>query len=379
MKNFFLKLLLLGATFTVIFAVLEMGIRLWDPNESIRLYQDDVQVGRIYKPNMDIMARGDHGTRGHLITNSYGFIGEEVTKEKPEGVLRVAHMGDSFTAGLAVDYEKKYATLIGEELSEKLGKKVETLNFGIPSQGTHEQYLHYIHRAADFDPDAVVLYFFLGNDFDENLESLEELTAKFAAQSGGSGLRKLARKSELVLFVLNRLVQVPAANTLMYHLGIIRERDDSVAIQPATTTVPLPRRLTLITTAADEVLNAKALSNTGDYLRLFKEAVGDKKFLIVLIPRHPQVEKRLEEAEIAQFPELRDLGFDPLRRNRELGKILEDLGIDFIDITPDIRTALAEGKKIYICDDCHLGVEGHELVSTIVSKHLFEYFSSLPQ
>ncbi|HEY4517499.1 MAG TPA: SGNH/GDSL hydrolase family protein [Candidatus Paceibacterota bacterium] len=377
MRSIILKVALLVITFGLSFTVLEYAIRLWDPNESIRLYRDDLQVGRIYKPDMDVMARGDHGIRGHLVTNSHGFIGEEVAKEKPEGILRIAHMGDSFTAGLAVDYEKKYATRIGEELSGKLGKKVETLNLGIPSQGTHEQYLHYIHRASVFDPDAVVLYFFLGNDFDENLESLEELTAKFAGQSEGSGLRKFARKSELVLFVLNRLVQVPAANALMYHLGIIRERENFTATQSGTTTAALPRRLTLITTTADEALNAKALSNTADYLRLFKEAVGDKKFLVTLVPRHPQVEKRLEEAELAQFPELRNLDFDPLRRNRELGKILKELGIDFIDLTPDIRTALAEGKKIYICDDCHLGVEGHELVSAIVSKRFFEYFSSL--
>ena len=380
MNNFLPKLLLLCGTLIVIFAVLEVGIRFWDPNESIRLYQDDPLVGRTYKPNMDVMARGDHGIRGYLITNRYGFIGEEISEGKPDGTLRVLNLGDSFTAGHAVDYEKKFTTLIGTELSEKLNKKVESLNFGIPSQGTQEQYLHYSNRAQKFDPDAVVLYFFLGNDFDENLEDIDEIKAKFAAQNEGSLPRKIARKSELVLFVLNRLVQMPLANALMYHLGIIREQEDFTVSAQATATKQIPRRLTLITTSADEAINAKALSETTRYLKLFREAVKeDKKFLVVMLPRHPQVEKRLEDAELQEYPELKNLEYDNMRRNRELEKILTDLSIDFIDLTPDFKAGIMDGKKVYVCDDCHLGVEGHQLVSDIVSKRLIEYLSTNQQ
>lgn len=376
MNDILKKTILLIATLSVTFLLLEIGIRVWDPNGSIRLYQDDSYVGRIYKANIDTMVVADDGSRAHLITNSHGFIGEEVSKEKPKNVIRIANLGDSFTSGHDVDYDKKYVALLGSKLSNVLGRDVESLNFGIPSQGTNESYLHYEHRVRAFDPDVVVLYFFLGNDFDENIEDIEVIKKKFSVREEGSSLRRLVRKSELVLYVLNRFVKIPITNNLMYTLGIIREKGvfTSTDENELDSIKSLPRRLRLITVPSEE-LNEKALTATTRYLRMFKEGVLDdgKEFVVVILPRNPQVEERLKEKELAKYPQLQDLGYDSTRTNTELAKILDGLNINYVDVTPRFKTECATSCTLYICDDCHLGYDGHLLVSEIVTDYLMEH------
>ena len=372
------KLLVLVITVIVILSNLEMVVRMWDPNGSIRLYEDHQEVGRTYKPNLDVMVRADDGSRAELITNSFGFIGEEVAEVKEEETLRIVSHGDSFTSGHDADYDRKFVTLLAPKISEALGQNVESLNFGIPSQGTQESFLHYEHRARDFDPDIAILFFFLGNDFDENLEDLEDIQAKFAAREEGSSLRVLTRKSELVLYLLNRFVQISVTNEIMYRLGIIRERGD-FSLQDENMgdgRADIPQRLRLLTTV-DEPLNEQALSQARRYLTMFRDRTKEDSvaFVVVVLPSHAQAEQRIENAFVKRYPLLAELNFDVTRSHKALITILQDLNIDYIDMTPHFR-ANCEGNPacgIYICDDCHLGYPGHELVAEVTTDYLLEH------
>lgn len=95
--------------------------------------------------------------------NRHGMRQREINLEKPEGVRRVAVLGDSFVWGIGVSDEER----LTERLEERLSAS-EVLNFGVSGYGPVQYHLM-LERVAAFAPDVVVLVFCLSNDFADNV------------------------------------------------------------------------------------------------------------------------------------------------------------------------------------------------------------------
>jgi lysophospholipase L1-like esterase len=105
--------------------------------------------------------------------NGEGLRGPEVTREKPEGVRRVAVLGDSIAFGYWVAEEDAFPRQLEALLNEVRGDgpRVEVLNFGVPGYNLAQEIETLRSRAFAFDPDVVVVAFCL-NDL-EGLFSYE--------------------------------------------------------------------------------------------------------------------------------------------------------------------------------------------------------------
>ncbi|MBI2195164.1 MAG: SGNH/GDSL hydrolase family protein [Planctomycetes bacterium] len=98
-------------------------------------------------------------------TNAGGFNDVEWVKPKPPGVVRVAALGDSFAFG-TVSYDENFLTLLEKHTAMPPGKTLEVLNLGQPGTSP-EGYLTCLRRfGLGYEPDLVLLNFFIGNDFD---------------------------------------------------------------------------------------------------------------------------------------------------------------------------------------------------------------------
>lgn len=109
----------------------------------------------------------------HLVINSDGMADREYPVAKPEGTLRVALLGDSFTASEYLPTEEKFEGLLERELSRQLGRPVEILNFGISAIETWNQLQIFHLRAVKYQPDITFLVFFWGNDIRDNIGQLQ--------------------------------------------------------------------------------------------------------------------------------------------------------------------------------------------------------------
>jgi hypothetical protein len=106
-------------------------------------------------PNLDVLWSG-HRVR----TNSAGWRDEEFTTPKPDGVVRIAALGDSVTFGWLVDAEERYTEALESVLNRfSLGPKFEVLNFGIPGYNSAMELELLTRHVLTLQPDVVLLQF----------------------------------------------------------------------------------------------------------------------------------------------------------------------------------------------------------------------------
>ena len=106
-------------------------------------------------------------TIGALYTsNRHGFRGPERSREKRDGVTRIAILGDSTAMGWGVEDFETYAALLEERLDDgQRPRETEVLNFAIAGLNSNGILQRLEDLALEFDPD-VVVYGYSINDID---------------------------------------------------------------------------------------------------------------------------------------------------------------------------------------------------------------------
>lgn len=137
-------------------------------------YRPDPQLGASLRPRAEGWFTNEG--RAYVRVNSAGLRDREHAIEKPEGVYRIAVLGDSYAEAMQVDIEDTFWSLLQEKLMRcayQPGKRVETINFGVSGFGTAQQYLMLRSMAIHYRPDLVLLQFTSGNDIRNNSIALE--------------------------------------------------------------------------------------------------------------------------------------------------------------------------------------------------------------
>lgn len=125
----------------------------------IRYNEPGAQYGHV-SPDVDIRFR----------INGQGMRSDEdFAYAKPDGCRRIVFVGDSFTIGYEVENEETFAQLTGAGLRAR-GMPCQILNCGVSGFGNAEQLVYLERELFKYDPDAVVLSFFI-NDLDDNVRS----------------------------------------------------------------------------------------------------------------------------------------------------------------------------------------------------------------
>ena len=113
------------------------------------------------------------GQRVYLRFNRHGYRGPDRPLRAPEGVRRLAVLGDSFVAGIAIREENLMTSRLERLLNRHTGgHRWEVLNFGVSGYGTAQALHTWRSVARQYQPDLVLLCFFNGNDLIDNHRQL---------------------------------------------------------------------------------------------------------------------------------------------------------------------------------------------------------------
>ena len=151
------------ATTVLFLLAVELGLRLFHPiayaPEHNMLFDADADTGYRLRPGGS--ATFGNGARG--VANNEGLRNREVGP-KPSGAFRILVLGDSFTEGAGVVEEEAYPQVLEKILRRRIAPAVEVVNAGVGGWDPFQYAQYFEHHGLTFEPDLVLVGFFVGND-----------------------------------------------------------------------------------------------------------------------------------------------------------------------------------------------------------------------
>ena len=102
-----------------------------------------------------------------------GLRDRRTTYAKPPGTFRIVLLGDSYLEGVHVHQWETVAERLEALLNEAGHGPVDVINAGVAAYGTGQQVLLFEHEVHRYEPDLVVLLFYVANDVKNNSYMLE--------------------------------------------------------------------------------------------------------------------------------------------------------------------------------------------------------------
>lgn len=219
MKELWKNLLLVAASIVIGFIVSEMVFRLYYHQKSLVPFvtEDEKCIIDVYSKHKELLKSGNFdfenkqyivhpllgwvpkpnfvkGWQDKLVTgkgeadvyvldtkqNSQGLSStKEYSKNKRNGTIRIAMLGDSYTQGADVAQPFSYPAIL-----ERITKNTEVLNFGVSGYGVDQMYLRFLNETLEFDNDAVIMGIYI-DDIQRSAHTCKYyLKPKFAARDG---------------------------------------------------------------------------------------------------------------------------------------------------------------------------------------------------
>ena len=172
LSSIWLKLLLAVISACSTLLILEIMVRFLPPPYSLetgQMFTCDPNLGWIGTPNFDGMFEGPN-FKQHLNFNSIGMHDTEHSRSKSENIFRILMLGDSFVQAIQVSEAETAHQILENQLNHgAAGKSYEVISGGVVNWGTNQQLVYYREQGRNLNPNLVLLLFYIGNDFADNL------------------------------------------------------------------------------------------------------------------------------------------------------------------------------------------------------------------
>ena len=321
--------------------------------------------------------------------NSHGFRDRERSYEKGKDIFRIVVIGDSIIEALQVPLEQAFTDILERMLNSGSDKRFEVINLGIAGFGTGQEYLTLKYYGLNYQPDLVILTFFLFNDIRNNSLTLDskysgrgtnDRSIPYFVINNGEieelsfriGKRKiiktfLARLFPNIYYLIGDSVRAPWLVNLLWKMGLtdsvnrLRMKDISLSYYLyAEKYTPEWENAWTVT---------KAL-----ILKIAKEVEMNKiRFLVVVIPSEVEFRPDIWDKTLDEDPSMRLLDFDLKKPERILSRFLEVNGIDYLLLRPGFEKYTKENSKAlhfhYVYDN-HWNANGNAVAAKLVYSKL---------
>lgn len=341
----------------------------------------------IYDPDLGFKVR-PHFRWGENITNEFGFNDHDYPHQHQPGTYRILILSDSFNwaGGLEGNYtailERKFAAEFGEG-------RVEVITAGYSATHTGEQLELLKKYGLQYNPDLVVLGFFVGNDFIDANPYRRRI-----AVAGTTIDIDTRTDREIILF--GQLL-IPQSRLYLF----IKERWATYKYLQTHQTIqadPLKPPMLEQSTATPEVTDGQAY--TAAYLQLeltrmqmsnwayapefqqneayifnrlleMRDLLAGKNidFTVAAYPDEYQVVPALRQAVAKKFNfETYDYQWD--RPQGLLWQFCTDNNIEYYDLLPAFKAAYKSGQRLYLPSDSHWNEAGNRLAAQLLYDEL---------
>ena len=284
--------------------------------------------------------------------NSDGFHDDEFSKDKA-GAYRILALGDSFAFGI-VPFEHNYLTLVQESLSLP-DRPVEVLNMGIPRTGPMDYLALLVNEGLDFDPDMVMVSFYIGNDLIETYRAMHKG-------------RRVHTRSYVLSLLRFALVVRPQTEA-----GVLRNRKAFDETKPTfdrkshLEILGQRAKIYLVGWEGFAVAVAESMAAIEEISRIC--SARGIVLTVFLLPEETQLYPQLQRDLSATFKIYREGTMDYLQPNRAITERLEEMEVDCFDLYPAFQRA-ARSETLYKPRDTHWNIAGNHLAAERIADHL---------
>lgn len=159
-------------------------------------------------PNKNFIAQEIPQLPYQVITNSFGFRNSyDISIKKPNNLLRILAVGDSFTFGPYVNNQDTYPAKL--EFILRKTKKIEVLNAGVSGYTLADELEYLQEKGFKLEPDIIIIGIY-ENDVLDYLKSNRNIFARKVQQEKLSKfpiIYKLAKKSALLTLIEKNFIE----------------------------------------------------------------------------------------------------------------------------------------------------------------------------
>ncbi len=330
-------LIAIGMGMLCAFIIAEISLRLLVDPEAKRLATYDATLGWKGRPNGDgLYVRKTDDIRVPFHYNNLGFRDEDVAA-KPEHGRRILILGDSFIENLEVEYEKTFPFLLEQQVKLR-SREWDVAIVGSQGYSTAQQLLAFRSYHDAISPDVVLLCFYCGNDFEDNLRRrfafLDEQGELCIPENNGSIWKHRARWLQRWLYESSHVV---------YLLKNGFQSLTNVRLKPASKSI----------VDADEEYKLRITAKLLQQLAQEANAAG-AEFGIVVIPFRD------------------DLTSGNVQAQSFVARLCEDRQIPCLDLSPVLST------DDYFKTDIHFNIKGHQIAAQAINEFLATSFQTHP-
>ena len=362
--------------------LVEIGIRISPPAEFARyrsfryLFLPDPLIRFTLKPNIKCNIESEAGGTFQVETNSFGF--RDPAYHGKDGRRNILGLGDSFLFADSNAREDGMFALLQQMLDGRSSGRWRAINAGVPGYGTNQEILYYFERGArDFDPNVVVLFFYM-NDviFTTSVDRNEwefrrgiPVAAMIAADQfsvdtvyqeprddGGYKTAQFLRFLWQIYWKNSRQIKPPAKKSnvagveaCMFHKTMFRRQK---------------YRFT----------NLWAIIK-----HLKKQAwLNGAKLMIVYVPAAREAEDGFARQMYYDMYDCPKSDWDWTLCIREMESIAQDVGVPFVNLIPAFKDHWDKtGQSLYFKGFGHFTPEGHRLAAAAILPELEKVLNSL--
>jgi len=308
----------------------------------------------------------------YVSINAHGLRDREIEPAKPPGTFRVLMLGDSFVEGAQVPLEDTVARRLEGLLASRAGgRRLDVVNAGNAGFGTGQELLYLENDGRAYQPDLVVLVYFVDNDLPDNgyavakARELDTTRRPFFVPDGQGGLvlrpgmappvdplagpRLLLRKTATYNLIENFLLWGEARQQEQAQIGKNRP---TYLIDP-------PPEWDEAWWVTEQILGR---------VRDSAHAMGSD-FVVVLAPSYFQIDEQAWRWLVPGESRERRR-YDQEAPNRRLAAIADRQGLRMLDLLPAIRAENAAGARLYFPADGHWTSDGHAFAAQQIATYL---------